>query len=260
MSYVDSLRCAERHAPDTVAVLDFSGDIGATFGSDSIYELLNAITSDAEIGAVILRVDSAGGDSYVSKKLHEAVHKIGTQCQLPMASFVGNTGTSGAYWLANAADEIHADSLSTVGAVGVIATYRNEKEKLDKEGIRYTVIRTGERKWPLIPYLPVEAADIDKVRASLDIVLGEFADAVVASRQGKLKLSRERLLTGEAWMGQEAYQLGLTDGPSSVEAVAARLLGRTPLLYRRFDLAAALVKPVRPDNEFRRPPVHVASD
>lgn len=239
---LDSLHCAARNPATAreVAVLDLNGALGAGFKSDAVYALLNRITGNPRIGAVALRIDSTGGDSYVAKKVHEALLKTKRACALPMAAFIGNVGTSGAYWIAQAADEIHADTLSTVGSVGVVAVYSNESEKLEKEGIRHAVIRTGERKWPLMPYLPVKDGDVQKIRDSLDIVLAEYVAAVESSRQGKLKLNRAQLTTGEAWMGRDAYALGLVDAPEDVSSASTRLLGGAPTAYRFFDLAKTL--------------------
>ncbi len=237
---LSALTCnpTDRAIASEVAVIDFRGDIGAAFDSDAVYGLLNDITMDAHIGAILVRIDSSGGDSYVSKKLYEALKKA-KACGVPMASFIENVGTSGAFWMAMAANEVHADPLSTVGAVGVIAVYKNEREKLEKEGIKATVIRTGERKWPLMPLLTVEDNDVAKVRDSLNIVLDEFVAAVEESRKDRLKLSRQQLTTGEAWMGRDASRFGLIDGADEADAVAERLLGRPPSAYRRYDLAAA---------------------
>ena len=120
-----------------------------------------------------------------------------------------------------------------------MAIYANEVKKLEKDGISQTVIRTGERKWPLMPYVPVAEDDVRKVRASLELVLGEFATAVEEARRGKSKLARAELVTGEAWMGAEAHVLGLVDGPAEVDGVMARLAGGEVRAYRQFDLAAA---------------------
>lgn len=238
---IDSIRCARRDAGTAteVAVVDVKSGVGATFESDAVYGLLNAITGDGKIGAIALRVDSSGGDSYASKKLYEALRKAKSTCGLPMASFIGNVATSGGFWIAMAADEVHADPLSTVGAVGIIAIFANETEKYQRQGIRYSVIRTGNRKWPLIPYLPVNEADTEKIKDSLAAVLDEFVAAVEIARKPKLKLDRAQLTTGEAWMGREAFALGLVDGPDDIDTVSARLIGAPPTAYRVFDLSKA---------------------
>ncbi len=238
---IDTIRCAPRQkgTATEVALLDFRSAIGPTINTDAIYELLNRVSNDPRVGAIALRIDSAGGDSYVAKKLYDVLREVKSACGLPMESFIGRTGTSGGYWIALAADAIHADPVSTVGAVGVVSLYKNEKDKLDREGVRYTVVRTGERKWPLIPYLPVDEVDIRKVEKSLHLVLDEFVRAVETARKSKLKLERAALTTGEAWMGSEAEALGLIDHPESIDNASRRMLGASPTAYRRFDLAKA---------------------
>lgn len=236
---LDAIQCVER-APGQareVAVLDFHGNIGGKLDSDAVFGLMNRIAGNPKIGGIALRIDSSGGNSYVAKKLHEILVRTKTACQLPMASFIENVGTSGGYWMALAGDEIHADTLSTVGAVGVIAIYTNESEKQAREGIKHSVIRTGDRKWPLNPYLPVTAEDERKIRDSLGIVLVEFLAAVQQARGPRLHLSRDALATGEAWMGIEAEKMGLTDGAGDLGSVFGRLLGSAPTAYRQFDLA-----------------------
>lgn len=236
---LDAIHCVERTPGQAreVAVVDFKGGIGGALDTDAVYGLMNRIAGNRAIGGIALRVDSAGGNSYVAKKLHEILYSTKVQCGLPMAAFVGNVGTSGGYWMSLAADEIHADTLSTIGAVGVIAIYTNESEKQAREGIRHSVIRTGERKWPMNPYLPVTSDDEQKIRDSLEVVLAEFIATVEKSRGARLRLARDELATGEAWMGIDAERLGLTDGAGDLGSVFSRLLGGTPTAYRQFDLA-----------------------
>lgn len=245
---IDSIACAPRTAGpgSEVAVIDFKGEIGAFFDGDRVYGTLNAVAGNPRIGAIALRINSAGGDSYAAKKHYEALKRLRDACGLPMAAFIGNVGTSGAYWMAMAAGEVHADTLSTVGGVGVLATFMNEREKLDREGVHYSVIRTGERKWPLIPYLPVDNADVQKIRDSLDVVLAEFVAAIEAARQGKLTLTRAQLVTGEAWMGRDAVKLGLVDTAEDIDSYARRILPGGPSAYRIYPLSKEGPRPEKP--------------
>lgn len=246
---IDSVSCAVRKpgSANEVAIIDFKGPIGENFDPGTVYGLINGITTNGKIGAIALRVDSTGGNSYVAKKLYETLRKAKLGCGLPMAAFIGNVGTSGGYWIALAADEIHADTLSTVGGVGVVAIYTNELEKDAQAGIHHQVIRTGERKWPMIPYLPVKSDDVIKIRESLEIVLEEFVEAVETSRRGKLRLSRAELATGEAWMGRDARRLGLVEPAAEINEVMSRLLGRPAEAYRQVDLSKAMA--ARPEDE-----------
>lgn len=246
---IDSVSCAARKpgSANEVAIIDFKGPIGDNFDPGAVYGLINGITTNGKIGAIALRVDSTGGNSYVAKKVYETLRKAKLGCGLPMAAFIGNVGTSGGYWIALAADEIHADTLSTVGGVGVVAIYTNESEKDAQAGIHHQVIRTGERKWPMIPYLPIRSDDVSKIHASLMIVLEEFVEAVETSRRGKLRVSRAELTTGEAWMGRDAQRLGLVEPPAEIAEVMTRLLGRPAEAYRQVDLSKAMA--ARPEDE-----------
>lgn len=255
---IDSVSCALRKpgSANEVAIIDFKGPIGDSFDSGIVYGLINGITTNARIGAIALRIDSTGGNSYVAKKLYETLRKAKLACGLPMAAFIGNIGTSGGYWMALAADEIHADTLSTVGGVGVVAIYTNESEKDAQAGIHHQVIRTGERKWPMIPYLPVKSDDVTKIRESLDIVLGEFVEAVETSRREKLRLSRTELTSGEAWMGRDAQRLGLVEPAAELREVMASLLGGPAKAYSQVDLSKAMAE--RPDDDESAGPAKLA--
>lgn len=126
---VDAIACTKRAiAASEIAVVDFKGDVSVIVESDRVYATLNQITTNPRIAAIALRIDSSGGDSYGSNKLYEALHKAKPTCALSIAAFIGNVGTSGAFWLALAADEVHAAPLSTLGGVGVLATYVDERD------------------------------------------------------------------------------------------------------------------------------------
>ena len=74
------------------------------------------------------------------------IRRLATEKKLPVIAFCGDVAASGGYWLACAADEIHADASSIVGSVGVIAASFGVHDAISRLGIERRVHTAGEMK------------------------------------------------------------------------------------------------------------------
>lgn len=190
--------------------------------AERVVEELNQARRDKGIKAIVIRISSPGGTPAGAQEIYREI--IRTKEEKPVVASIGDTGASGAYYIASAADFIFASPDSNVGSIGVILEIPNLEELYDKMGIGYTVITKGKYKdigSPLRQPTPEETQILD---AQMQATYDNFIADVAAGRKMKESKVRE-LATGLTWPGEEAKKLGLVDSIGNLRD-AARKAGR----------------------------------
>jgi protease-4 len=185
-------------------------------------EEIERALEDDEIVALLLRIDSPGGSVIASEMLYREVHRFKRESKLPVVAQMIGAGTSGAYYVAMAADEVRAYPSTVTGSIGVIIPGLNLSGLMERFGVANQTITTGAFKdagSPLRPMLPEERAQLEGVARDL---FASFLDVVQA---GRPKLARERieqLADGRVYSASQALEAGLIDAigdlPEAVEA------------------------------------------
>lgn len=203
-------RFGEVFPGNKVAVIHISGEIGAgaTSGVDSEYvvRLLRKAEKDPLIRAVVLRINSPGGTAASSQEIASEISKMSK----PVVASIGDTGASGAYWIASACDRIVCNPSSSLGSIGVIITIPSFEELFEKLGIRYVVISKGKFKDLGNPARELTDEERKLLEQHAEKVYQQFIDAVAENR-GIPRSTVERLATGEVFLGEDAVELGLAD-------------------------------------------------
>ena len=188
-------------------------------------EAIDLALEDDEIAALLLRIDSPGGTVIASDILHREVRRFKEKTQRPVIAQLMGAGTSGAYYVAMAADEVRAYPTTVTGSIGVIIAGINVSGLMERFGVTNQTITTGPFKdagSPLRPMRTEERAQLESVARDL---FGAFLDVVEAGRP-KLERARiEALADGRIYSGPQALEAGLVDAlgdlPQAVEAAKA---------------------------------------
>ena len=214
----------------TIAVIPFTGTIAGSAGTagDTItpqrfLELLNRAEDDAQVRAIVLRVDSPGGTVAASEEIASYVKNS----KKPVVVSVSDVDASGAYMVSSQADRIVANPGSAVGSIGVITEIPNVSGLLDKLGVQFKVIMAGKYKDAGSPYRALTATETALIQGQVDQVYEQFV-GIVASGRHLPRAQVEKLATGWAWNGNEAKKLGLVDQIGTYQdavAAAAKLGG-----------------------------------
>lgn len=185
-----------------------------------------AATEDPTVKRVLLDVNSGGGSVAGLDETSEALANL--KAAKPVSAFASTSCGSAAYWLASQATTLAAADMAELGSIGVIAVHMEVKDSYEREGLKPTVFRSGEKKHlgHEMETLTEEAkADIQK---GLDFVHGKFIDAVAANR-GLPRHTAAELSDGSTFFGEEAVRRGLADQVTTftkflagLEAPAAR--------------------------------------
>jgi protease-4 len=189
------------------------GDAGA--GSDDVVEAIEAATEDDSVVAIVLRIDSPGGDALASDLMWRAAMKA--RDKKPVIASMGDVAASGGYYLASAANEILAESNTITGSIGVFGLMFNGESLANDLGVRSVELKRGARPGPDLLRGTTDA-ERERLQASVDGTYERFLDAVVAGR-GTNRMTKDKLRTiaeGHVWTGAQALQHGLVDKEGSL--------------------------------------------
>jgi protease-4 len=185
-------------------------------------EEIDRALEDDEIAALLLRIDSPGGTVIASEMLYREVRRFKAKTSRPVIAQMVGAGTSGAYYVAMAADEVRAYPSTITGSIGVIIAGLNLSGLMERFGVANQTITTGPYKdtgSPLRPMRPEERAQLDGVAHDL---FGSFLDVVEAGRPKLTRARIEELADGRVYSAQQALELGLIDAlgdlPEAVES------------------------------------------
>jgi signal peptide peptidase SppA len=187
----------------------FSGD-----GYDAIAQRVRAALADAETRAVVLRIDSPGGEV---AGLFDAVATLRADAGAagkPLVAYADEMMCSAAYALACAADRIVAPATGTVGSIGVITVVGDRVAANEAEGLNLRVIRSGALKAVPHPDEALTDAGIAKVQATVDALASVFAQTVATARA--LPAAAVLALEAECFLGTEAVAKGLADATGNL--------------------------------------------
>jgi len=174
---------------------------------------------------VILDIESPGGSPVQSDLIASRIRRRAEKAGVPVHAVIGEVGASGGYWLACAADRIHANPMSIVGSIGVIGGGFGAPELLARAGIERRVYIAGENKARLDPFSPEKPEDVAFVKA----LMGELHERFkqwVRTRRGARLLAPEASVFDGGWMlGARAVEAGLVDALGDLDGVVRELGG-----------------------------------
>jgi signal peptide peptidase SppA len=174
---------------------------------------------------VILDIESPGGSPVQSDLIAGLVRRRADDHKIAVHAVIRDVGASGGYWLACAADEIHANPMSIVGSIGVRGGGFGFPGMLRRIGIERRLYTAGAHKARLDPFSPEKPEDVAFVRELLDALHERFKAWVRERRGARLKGEEATLFDGSFMLGERALQAGLVDGFSDIDALVRGLGG-----------------------------------
>jgi len=190
--------------------------------------LTNAFESDNAKG-VILAVNSPGGSPVQADMLYQEIQRLKAEHGKPIIAVISDVGASGGYYAAVAADKIYANPSSIVGSIGVLMNGFGFVDLMQKAGVERRLLTAGEHKASLDPFSPVNEEELEHAKTVIDGVHDQFIDVVRKSRGSRLK-ETEDMFSGLFWNGDQAYEMGLTDGFKTHWTVARDDIGQEDII------------------------------
>ena len=176
-------------------------------GSESVVAALRGAERNRRVGAVLLHVESPGGDALASDLIWREVERI--TAKKPVVVLMGNVAASGGYYVSAPAASVVARRSTVTGSIGVI-TIRPSADRLYKKvGVNPVGLERGERAGLLDLARPPTEDEVRVLEHQIGLVYDEFKDRV---SRGRNLTDLEAIAGGRVWSGAEALDLGIVDG------------------------------------------------
>ena len=175
---------------------------------------------DDDIKAVVLRVNSPGGDGLASDVILREV-KLTREVK-PIVVSMGNLAASGGYYISCGADEIIANPTTITGSIGVFGLIPNFKGFFnEKLGITFDGVGTNENS----DFISVTKPLSDYQEQVLTDLIERFYEVFithVAEGRNMTKESVDEIAQGRVWSGVDALEIGLVDDLGGLEMAINR--------------------------------------
>jgi len=211
-----------------VPVIVLHGVIAARPGmlnADSARPLIEKAFAARRRHPVILDIESPGGSPVQSDLIAGMIRERAEKNGVRVHAVIREVGASGGYWLACAADEIHANPMSIVGSIGVIGGGFGFPDLLARLGVERRLYTAGRNKARLDPFSPEKPDDVAFVKDLMEKLHVRFRDWVRQRRGARLQGDLDTLFDGSFMLGQQAKERGLIDGFATVDSLVRQLAG-----------------------------------
>ncbi len=213
---------ADSDEGDNIAVYYCSGDIVSSPSNNPINQSqqivstdvisdLNDLADNKHVKAVVLRVNSGGGDAYASEQLWHAVSLLNKK--KPVVVSMGDYAASGAYYMSMGARYIVAQPNTLTGSIGIFAALPDKSELMTKKlGLKFDEVKTNKNSGYFAagtarPWSPDELAFL---QGSVNRGYALFRQRVADGR--KMKVDEvEKIAQGRVWIGTDAKNIKLVD-------------------------------------------------
>ena len=188
-----------------IAKLSLEGMIN---NESNFIEKINQLKQKENLKAILILVNSPGGTFVSSKEIYDSLKLFDEK--IPIAVYMKEVATSGAYLVSLGADKIFANTGTITGSVGVILQTADITTLLDKIGINPLVIKSGDLK--AVPNLVEKTNELqfEYIKNIVLLMQEEFMQLVNLERKISIK-SQEKIRDGRIFTSKQAKQIELID-------------------------------------------------
>jgi protease-4 len=226
-----------------VAVIVAAGDIldgeqpPGSIGGDSTSKLIRQARLDADVKALVLRVDSPGGSVLASEEIYRELKAFRASGK-PLVVSMSGYAASGGYYISAPADEIWASPATITGSIGIFAIIPTVDRTLGKVGVSVDGVGTTPLSGQLRLDRPLGPEARALLQAQINRGYDDFLERVSSGRK-KSRADIDAIARGHVWAGTDALRLGLVDHLGSFEEALTAAAHRAHLT----DYAPQFIEP-----------------
>lgn len=195
---------------------------GQEIVSKQVIKDLQELGDDDNIKAVVLRINSGGGEAYASEQLWRAVSMLNKK--KPVVVSMGGMTASGAYYMSMGARYVMAQPTTLTGSIGIFGALPDWSDLMtQKLGFKYDEVKTNRhssygtagstRHWT--------PEEIGILQANVNRGYALFRKRVADGR--KLPVEQvEQIAQGRVWLGTNAKSIKLVDGLGNLNDAIAK--------------------------------------
>lgn len=262
-NYTEKTVEGDAEAKAKIALIDVEGVLSSDHAESilgskesevvSFVEKLRLAEADPEVRAVIVRIDSPGGDVTTSDILYHELAGFKARKKVPVVAAFMGVAASGGYYLASAADVIVAHPTSITGSIGVISLHVSLAGLMEKVGVKVEVVKSGPSKDMGSPFRNMTDDDRKLFQSLIDQFYARFVSVVAEGRKGRLTEAQVRTLAdGRIYTAPQALEAKLVDRIGYLEDVVQEAKSRANL--EKAQLVMYSRRPSRLDNAYSAAP------
>ena len=209
-----------------------------------IASAVEAALADPSVRAVLLEIDSPGGEVGGLFDLVDRLVVLREAAQKPLWAVANESALSAAFAIASVADRLYVTRTAEIGSIGVVAIHVDESVADVMAGLKWTLVHAGDRKIDGNAHEPLSDAALSAIQADVDALHADLVTLVAHNRN----MSPDAVRATEAaiYRGQRGMDAGLADRLGTVDLALA-------------DLARALDPPRRITGASQRARTHQPS-
>jgi protease-4 len=224
-----------RTVPDRIALITMRGLISSSIPgnvSDSMVEdmrlALQQARDDNRVKAIVLEIDSPGGEVTAADQIYNAVTKA--RARKPVVVYMDSLAASGGYYIACGGKFLMANETTITGSIGVIIQTLNYEQLFNKIGLASVVFKSGKFKDILNGARPMTPEERELIQNFVMQTYDKFLGIVAKERNLPADMLRNNIADGRILSGKEALNDKLIDGLGQIEDAfaKARQLGNAP--------------------------------
>jgi protease-4 len=209
-------------AREKVLMIDIDGTISSALETGflareksvvaRVFERLERAAADPLVKAVVLRLDTPGGEVTASDIVYHEILRFKERTGRPVVGLMMSVAASGGYYIAQACDVIVAHPSSLTGSIGVISIFPSLEALMAKVGVKVNVIKSGPSKDSGSPFREMTEEDRKLFQVIIDEYYEGFLEVVARGRKGKVPAADLRTIAdGRVYTAPQALKLGLID-------------------------------------------------
>jgi protease IV len=204
-----------------------NGNVGDSMVDDMRLALREA-RDDENVRAVVLEIDSPGGEVTAADTIYNAVVK--TRAKKPVVVYMDSLAASGGYYISCGGKYLMASDTTITGSIGVIIQTLNYEQLFNKVGLASVVFKSGKFKDMLNGARPITPEEREYIQSFVMKTYDKFLGIVARERNLPADSLRNTVADGRILSGKDALEDKLIDGLGQIEDafVKARQLGNAP--------------------------------
>ncbi|PYK49479.1 MAG: signal peptide peptidase SppA [Verrucomicrobia bacterium] len=229
------LQRGARASLDKIAVITMRGLISSSLPgnvSDSMVDDMRAALQqardDSRVKAIVLEIDSPGGEVTASDAIYSALVKA--RERKPVVVYMDSLAASGGYYVSCGGKFLMANETTITGSIGVIIQTLNYEQLFNKVGLASVIFKSGKFKDMLNGARPITPEERELVQNFIMKTYDKFLGIVAKERNLPADLLRNTIADGRILSGKEAFEHKLIDGLGELDDAfsKAKELGNAP--------------------------------
>lgn len=182
---------------------------------------LEDLANDDDIKAVVIRINSGGGDAYASEQLWHQIALL--KAKKPVVISMGDYAASGAYYMSCNANWIVAQPNTLTGSIGIFAAIPDLSGLItEKLGVHFDEVKTNRNStFGNFMARPFNAEELGYLQAHVNRGYALFRKRVADGRHQSVE-AIEKIAQGRVWVGNDAIKIKLVDQLGGLEDAVAK--------------------------------------